>query len=143
MVNIGSTATGAKVVAVKHDAAKLQLTSPACTEIGEKVAMSRRIEKHWRLIGWYVVGITVDERLKIILTTITGQPSRPAPLPSRSLRKRAAKVMHELFFSTAKANDETLFSNWRASLLGLQRWWGLHSVVFLHRRSTAMKSVQV
>ncbi|GAB7334638.1 hypothetical protein MBLNU13_g06598t1 [Cladosporium sp. NU13] len=55
MVNIGSTATGAKVVAVKHDAAKLQLTSPACTEIGEKVAMSRRIEKHWRLIGWATI----------------------------------------------------------------------------------------
>ena len=52
MVNIGSTATGAKVVAVKADVAKLQLTSPACTEIGEKVALSRRIEKHWRLIGW-------------------------------------------------------------------------------------------
>lgn len=52
MVNIGSTATGAKVVAVKADAARLSLTSPACTEIGEKVALSRRIEKHWRLIGW-------------------------------------------------------------------------------------------
>jgi translation initiation factor 2 subunit 3 len=52
MVNIGSTATGAKVTAVKADAARLSLTSPACTEIGEKVALSRRIEKHWRLIGW-------------------------------------------------------------------------------------------
>lgn len=52
MVNIGSTATGAKVIAVKADAARLSLTSPACTEIGEKVALSRRIEKHWRLIGW-------------------------------------------------------------------------------------------
>ena len=52
MVNIGSTATGAKVMGVKADAAKLSLTSPACTEIGEKIALSRRIEKHWRLIGW-------------------------------------------------------------------------------------------
>jgi translation initiation factor 2 subunit 3 len=43
MVNIGSTATGAKVVAVKQDAAKLVLTSPACTNVGEKVALSRRI----------------------------------------------------------------------------------------------------
>jgi translation initiation factor 2 subunit 3 len=50
MVNIGSTATGAKVVAVKQDAAKLVLTSPACTNVGEKVALSRRIEKHWRLV---------------------------------------------------------------------------------------------
>jgi translation initiation factor 2 subunit 3 len=50
MVNIGSTATGAKVVAVKQDAAKLVLTSPACTNVGEKVALSRRIEKHWRSV---------------------------------------------------------------------------------------------
>lgn len=52
MVNIGSTATGAKVMGVKADAAKLSLTSPACTEVGEKIALSRRIDKHWRLIGW-------------------------------------------------------------------------------------------
>ncbi|KAL8874675.1 MAG: hypothetical protein Q9174_000015 [Haloplaca sp. 1 TL-2023] len=52
MVNIGSTATGAKVMAVKADLAKLSLTSPACTELHEKIALSRRIDKHWRLIGW-------------------------------------------------------------------------------------------
>ncbi|KAI9884975.1 MAG: eukaryotic translation initiation factor 2 subunit gamma [Watsoniomyces obsoletus] len=62
MVNIGSTATGAKVMAVKADVAKLVLTSPACTEIGEKIALSRRIEKHWRLIGWanIVAGNTLE-----------------------------------------------------------------------------------
>jgi len=62
MVNIGSTATGAKVLAVKADVAKLQLTSPACTAKGEKVALSRRIEKHWRLIGWATImeGTTLD-----------------------------------------------------------------------------------
>lgn len=52
MVNIGSSAVGAKVIGVKADVARLALTSPACTEVGEKVALSRRIEKHWRLIGW-------------------------------------------------------------------------------------------
>lgn len=52
MVNIGSTSTGAKIVAVKADLAKLILTSPVCTEIGEKLALSRRVDKHWRLIGW-------------------------------------------------------------------------------------------
>ncbi|CAN3356279.1 eukaryotic translation initiation factor 2 subunit gamma [Diutina catenulata] len=55
MVNIGSTATGAKVVAVQADMARLQLTSPACTEVNEKIALSRRIDKHWRLIGWATV----------------------------------------------------------------------------------------
>jgi len=55
MVNIGSTATGARVIAAKADVAKLQLTSPACTKEGEKIALSRRIEKHWRLIGWATI----------------------------------------------------------------------------------------
>jgi translation initiation factor 2 subunit 3 len=139
MVNIGSTATGAKVVAVKHDAAKLQLTSPACTEIGEKVAMSRRIEKHWRLIGWYVASRVVKTFCTVILTTITGLPSRPVPPLSRNPLKRVSKVMHGLFFYTAEVNDETCLT-----MAGV--FWGsvgvLHSVV-LHRRSTAMKSVTV
>ncbi|DAA75272.1 TPA_exp: Uncharacterized protein A8136_2023 [Trichophyton benhamiae CBS 112371] len=62
MVNIGSTATGAKVMGVKADAAKLSLTGPACTEIGEKIALSRRVDKHWRLIGWanIVAGNTLE-----------------------------------------------------------------------------------
>jgi translation initiation factor 2 subunit 3 len=37
---------------VKGDLAKLQLTSPVCTKEQEKVALSRRVDKHWRLIGW-------------------------------------------------------------------------------------------
>ncbi|VEU23176.1 DEKNAAC104245 [Brettanomyces naardenensis] len=62
MVNIGSTATGARVVAVKADMARLTLTSPACTEINEKIALSRRIDKHFRLIGWATIkkGSTID-----------------------------------------------------------------------------------
>jgi hypothetical protein len=74
-----------------------------------------------------------------ILTAITGLPSRPVPPPSRNPLKRVAKLMHELFFSTAEANDETCLT-----MAGV--FWGsvgvLHSVV-LHRRSTAMKSVKV
>ena len=52
MVNIGSTATGGKVIAVKNDLAKIALTQPVCTQEGEKIALSRRVDKHWRLIGW-------------------------------------------------------------------------------------------
>jgi len=52
MVNIGSTSTGGKVSAVKQDAAKVVLITPVCTEVGEKIALSRRVERHWRLIGW-------------------------------------------------------------------------------------------
>ena len=52
MVNIGSTSTGGKVLGVKQDLAKIVLTSPCCTSVGEKIALSRRVDKHWRLIGW-------------------------------------------------------------------------------------------
>jgi len=52
MVNIGSTATGGKVQAVKGELAKIALTQPVCTQDGEKIALSRRVDKHWRLIGW-------------------------------------------------------------------------------------------
>jgi translation initiation factor 2 subunit 3 len=52
MLNIGSMSTGARVAAVKGDLAKLVLTSPVCTKEKEKVALSRRVDKNWRLIGW-------------------------------------------------------------------------------------------
>merc|ERR1719427_1884951 len=42
--------------------AKVQLHRPVCTEVGEKIALSRRVEKHWRLIGWGRIrrGIRID-----------------------------------------------------------------------------------
>lgn len=52
MVNVGSTATGGKVMAVKGELAKISLTQPVCTVENEKIALSRRVDKHWRLIGW-------------------------------------------------------------------------------------------
>ncbi|CAA0817510.1 eukaryotic translation initiation factor 2 gamma subunit [Striga hermonthica] len=62
MLNIGSMSTGARVVGLKNVFAKLQLTSPVCTSEGEKVALSRRIDRHWRLIGWGEIraGVTLD-----------------------------------------------------------------------------------
>ncbi|XP_012347907.1 histone-lysine N-methyltransferase Su(var)3-9 isoform X1 [Apis florea] len=52
LVNIGSLSTGGRVLATRADLAKISLTNPVCTEIDEKIALSRRVEKHWRLIGW-------------------------------------------------------------------------------------------
>jgi translation initiation factor 2 subunit 3 len=62
MLNIGSMCTGARVLAVKSDLAKLHLTSPVCTREKEKIALSRRVEKHWRLIGWGQIqtGVKLD-----------------------------------------------------------------------------------
>ena len=52
MEPLGSTSTGGRVIAVKQDLAKISLISPVCTMLGEKIALSRRVDKHWRLIGW-------------------------------------------------------------------------------------------
>lgn len=51
-VNIGASQTGGRIMALKGGDVTIQLTTPACTEKGEKIALSRRIEGHWRLIGW-------------------------------------------------------------------------------------------
>nr|XP_025844795.1 eukaryotic translation initiation factor 2 subunit 3, X-linked-like isoform X2 [Vulpes vulpes] len=61
MVNIGSLSTGGRISAVKADLGKIVLTNPVCTEVGEKIALSRRVEKHWRLIGWGQIrrGVTI------------------------------------------------------------------------------------
>lgn len=65
LVNVGSTAVGARVVVVggiNRDQITFELMNPVCSEIGEKIAISRRIEKSWRLIGWGEVlrGWTID-----------------------------------------------------------------------------------
>ena len=48
MVNIGSTSTGGRITAVRADLAKVALVAPVCTAEGEKIALSRRVDKHWR-----------------------------------------------------------------------------------------------
>ncbi|XP_009622860.1 eukaryotic translation initiation factor 2 subunit gamma-like [Nicotiana tomentosiformis] len=62
MLNILSMATGAQVIKVRNNSAKLQLTAPVCTDIGEKVVLSRRVDGHWRLIGWGEIedGVALD-----------------------------------------------------------------------------------
>ena len=45
-----------QVISVVGQEAQLELTQPVCTEVSgtdsAKIALSRRIEYHWRLIGW-------------------------------------------------------------------------------------------
>jgi translation initiation factor 2 subunit 3 len=62
MVNIGSTSTGGRIQAVRADLAKIALTAPVCTSEKEKIALSRRVDKHWRLIGWGEInrGLTIE-----------------------------------------------------------------------------------
>ena len=54
LVNVGSTSTGGRILNTnsKYSTVTIQMMSPVCTNIGEKIALSRRISKNWRLIGW-------------------------------------------------------------------------------------------
>ena len=54
LVNVGSTSCGGRVLSTntKHSTVTIGLLNPVCTIIGEKIALSRKISKNWRLIGW-------------------------------------------------------------------------------------------
>jgi translation initiation factor 2 subunit 3 len=52
MLNIGSLSCGGRIINVKGRSARLMLQQPVCTSEGEKIAISRRIDRAWRLIGW-------------------------------------------------------------------------------------------
>ncbi len=52
LINIGSLSAGGRVLRVTNSLAKVQLTKPVCAELSEKIAISRRIHEHYRLIGW-------------------------------------------------------------------------------------------
>eukprot|EP01068_Selenidium_serpulae_P011272 Selendium_serpulae@DN5628_c0_g1_i1.p1 len=53
LVNVGSVHVGGIVLGVKNGReVKLSITQPVCTKEGNKVALSRRVKKNWRLIGW-------------------------------------------------------------------------------------------
>lgn len=65
-LNIGSMNTGGRVVAVQNEPfnrCKIVLYNPVCTELQSKVAISRKIDRNWRLIGWGSVtsGATMEE----------------------------------------------------------------------------------
>lgn len=52
ILNIGSLASQVKVKSVESGVAIVELNRPACVDIGDKIAISRKMEGKWRLIGW-------------------------------------------------------------------------------------------
>ena len=55
MLSISSSSTYGHVIAMKEDLMKIKLSKPVCTDLNVKVALSRRVDNHWRLIGWGTV----------------------------------------------------------------------------------------
>ena len=52
MINVGSQSLAAKIISVKQSIVRVEFTKPVCANIGDKIAMSRRVENNFRLIGW-------------------------------------------------------------------------------------------
>jgi len=50
-LNIGSATSKAKVTAVKGSTFSVLLQTPVCVDIGDKVSISRQLDKNWRIIG--------------------------------------------------------------------------------------------
>ena len=51
LLNIGTAKTMGTVTEVSKDYLEASLTIPVCGEMGDRVALSRRIGSRWRLIG--------------------------------------------------------------------------------------------
>lgn len=48
LMNIGSVCSGGYVADINADFAKITLTKPTCADVGDKIAVSRKMEGHWR-----------------------------------------------------------------------------------------------
>lgn len=52
MINVGSQSLAGKVITVKKESVRIEFTKPVCANIGDKIALSRRVDNNFRLIGW-------------------------------------------------------------------------------------------
>ena len=52
MINVGSQSLGGTVINVKRDTVRIEFAKPVCANKGDKIALSRRVDNNFRLIGW-------------------------------------------------------------------------------------------
>jgi len=64
MLNIGSLSCGGRIIQVSGKKARVHLSQAVCTNEGEKIAISRRIDRAWRLIGWGAISKGVKVQLE-------------------------------------------------------------------------------
>ena len=51
-LHVGSTAVFGWVIGLAKNFAVIKLNGPVCTSIGDRIALSRKIDMAWKLIGW-------------------------------------------------------------------------------------------
>ena len=52
MINVGSQSLAGKILKCGRDTVRIEFLKPICANIGDKIALSRRVESNFRLIGW-------------------------------------------------------------------------------------------
>ena len=55
MLSVGTAKTVGKVYQATKATVGVALRLPVCAESGTRIAMSRQIDRRWRLIGWGVI----------------------------------------------------------------------------------------
>jgi translation initiation factor 2 subunit 3 len=55
MINAGSATTVGMVTSAREDLVDLSLKIPICADSGTRVAISRKVESRWRLIGYGII----------------------------------------------------------------------------------------
>ena len=55
LINVGTATTLGSVTSVRGDEISIRLKMPIATNVGARVAISRKIRGRWRLIGWGIV----------------------------------------------------------------------------------------
>lgn len=55
MLNVNAMTTAGVVVNLEKNKIHIKLKRPVCTEVGSKVAISRRVGTRWHLVGWSFV----------------------------------------------------------------------------------------
>ncbi|EOB14321.1 Eukaryotic translation initiation factor 2 subunit gamma [Nosema bombycis CQ1] len=62
LLNIGSTTTGSVIKKIEENILVFELIKPVCSDVGERIAISKKINNHWRLIGHGVIkgGVVIE-----------------------------------------------------------------------------------
>jgi translation initiation factor 2 subunit 3 len=55
VLNVGSASVSGRVIGVDGRSVRFILSGPVCTLIGEKISLSRNMQRCWRLVGWGTV----------------------------------------------------------------------------------------
>lgn len=55
MLSVGTAKTVGKVISSTKKGVQVDLSLPVCATVGTRIAISRQIDRRWRLIGWGVI----------------------------------------------------------------------------------------